>query len=431
MCDLSDPADSQPPAPTLPKWPFVLGDGLLLALALVVLLRSDGPLTGWEVGFCVVSVGFGGVLFAVPFLAEYVLGLRQREQVAREGLDQLLTDVRAGFTALDGALGHRDATLDRLDNGVDAQSSLVERLRKAIEPLESALNTLHGQQTNLAAVGERLEQAWDGQTSALDDRLDRLTESLQGWQKTMDGRFEALDKQQAPVTDPVLLERLSTLEEQIGEILDQLQALRRQSRRRQEASGEVESAADKANLLGKALSHARPGGPGSAVDRLIRPDSVKDEPVAESQPEPVAEDLAVSESAPAAPEPEGPQTAAEARPVEENPPAAKGAPAGEGPPSPEAGGSVAADAEPVSRVVANILPGIGNKLYIRGSGGGLSWDDGQLLTFAEIGKYVWEAPALQKPIRLQLYLNDAVPAAGDPVTLNPGETLDLAPDFPR
>ncbi len=95
-------------------------------------------------------------------------------------------------------------------------------------------------------------------------------------------------------------------------------------------------------------------------------------------------------------------------------------------PGSDAGGSI----EPAS-LVANILIGIGNKLYLRGEGGGLSRDKGQPLEFVEIGRFQWTASVPGEPVRCQLYLNDEVPAAGAPIDIAPGDSIEVTPDFKR
>ena len=68
----------------LPKWPFFLGDILLLILAAVIVAFSHQPLGWWEVAACVAAVGGGAGLAVWPFLLEYraVLKLCEADKLA-------------------------------------------------------------------------------------------------------------------------------------------------------------------------------------------------------------------------------------------------------------------------------------------------------------------------------------------------------------
>lgn len=57
--------------PKLPKWPFFIGDALLLGLAFFICYQGGLPLQRWEIAALVVCVGAGATLAVVPFLSEY------------------------------------------------------------------------------------------------------------------------------------------------------------------------------------------------------------------------------------------------------------------------------------------------------------------------------------------------------------------------
>ena len=80
-------------------------------------------------------------------------------------------------------------------------------------------------------------------------------------------------------------------------------------------------------------------------------------------------------------------------------------------------------------VVAKILPGIGNKIHVRGEGPDLSWDEGVPMSFLEIGKWGWSPPDKSTPIIVQLYRNDDEPDGNGKVELEPGEKVEITPIF--
>lgn len=82
-------------------------------------------------------------------------------------------------------------------------------------------------------------------------------------------------------------------------------------------------------------------------------------------------------------------------------------------------------------IVAKVDVGFGNSLYIRGQGGGLSWDKGTRLE--NISPYEWEfttAPT-SGPLTFKFLINDEIWADGDNLTVPAGGTSVSSPVFPR
>ena len=56
----------------VPKWPFLLGNALMLGVAgWVVIWKSAHPIAQWEVLTAVGCVAFGAVLGVLPFILDY------------------------------------------------------------------------------------------------------------------------------------------------------------------------------------------------------------------------------------------------------------------------------------------------------------------------------------------------------------------------
>lgn len=83
-----------------------------------------------------------------------------------------------------------------------------------------------------------------------------------------------------------------------------------------------------------------------------------------------------------------------------------------------------------TRLIATSYIGIGNRLFIRGEGPGLSWDQGVPLQFVSIGKWRWETNEANAPIRFKLLKNDEqeCSALGEK-TLEPGHLHELSAQF--
>lgn len=83
-----------------------------------------------------------------------------------------------------------------------------------------------------------------------------------------------------------------------------------------------------------------------------------------------------------------------------------------------------------TRLVATAYIGIGNRLFVRGSGPGLSWEKGIPLQFVSIGKWRWETAETAAPVRLKLYKNDDVECPGlGTVVLDPGYQQEVTAKF--
>ena len=61
-----------------------------------------------------------------------------------------------------------------------------------------------------------------------------------------------------------------------------------------------------------------------------------------------------------------------------------------------------------TRLLATAYIGIGNRLFIRGEGPGLSWEKGVPLGFVSIGKWRWETTETAATVTFKLYKNDTV-----------------------
>lgn len=83
-----------------------------------------------------------------------------------------------------------------------------------------------------------------------------------------------------------------------------------------------------------------------------------------------------------------------------------------------------------TRLLITAYIGIGNRLFIRGDGPGLSWEKGVPLSFISIGKWRWETNDAIQPISFKLYKNDELEcsALGKRI-LDPGYQQEVTAAF--
>jgi hypothetical protein len=87
---------------------------------------------------------------------------------------------------------------------------------------------------------------------------------------------------------------------------------------------------------------------------------------------------------------------------------------------------VAVSADGATRLLVTAYIGIGNRLFIRGDGPGLSWDRGVPMQFVSIGKWRWESAEAIAPVKFKLYRNDETEFNGlTPPPLEPGKQMEM------
>lgn len=83
-----------------------------------------------------------------------------------------------------------------------------------------------------------------------------------------------------------------------------------------------------------------------------------------------------------------------------------------------------------TRLLVTAYIGIGNRLFIRGSGPGLSWEKGVPLQFVSIGKWRWETNDATAPVQFKVYKNDEIECASlGTQSLDPGHQDEVTAAF--
>jgi hypothetical protein len=80
-------------------------------------------------------------------------------------------------------------------------------------------------------------------------------------------------------------------------------------------------------------------------------------------------------------------------------------------------------------IASRVDVGFGNNLYIRGQGGGLSWDVGTLMKNVSPYEWVWESKTATQTIEYKLIINDELWANGENQFASAEGTSISAPTF--
>ena len=419
---------------TLSKWPFILGDVLLVATALAIAILGDWQLSTWQVVSCVISVALGAALFVLPYIIEFQVRLR-------EEAEDRTADVRV------------------LQRHIVSTQQQVEEVVERMESFEAGLsNLVHAQQPDSAVPARALEERIDPlskeqaeqsiQLKALAKQVGSLAKSLEAEADKNSAQVVESPDPDVPAEEEVEEpEEVAPVEVNPDEPKTKKKRAPRKTRKpepsllqraieqKQDKSSEavsriIESKSPKSPPEEVPTDETTQGAPqpetekSSKVNRAKEPApqteelEVKSEPLVEDEvPESLDEAISLAPNEPVIEE-------TEAQPVESEDMF------GDVVPSPVKKRERTKKSD--SAVVASVFIGIGNKPFVRGSGAGLSWDKGIAMEFVEIGKWQWIPPAdldVDEPVELQLFRNDEDVDSTGKYTLEPGQQLDISPVF--
>jgi len=87
----------------IPKWPFLLGDALLLAAVYFFILHSPHPVGRWEIAAVSACVALGAVLGCVPFILDYRVMVKAVEAAALGGIAEKIQSLEKLAAQISGA----------------------------------------------------------------------------------------------------------------------------------------------------------------------------------------------------------------------------------------------------------------------------------------------------------------------------------------
>ena len=122
-----------PEAPKLVKWPFLLGDALLVAFAGFIIKTAAWPLQHWVIAAAVACFVVGAVLAVLPFLREHGAAVKLWEQTnladAAQKLDQLVTVANQ----ISAATTHWQSVQDSAAKTVATADELARRMATEVK----------------------------------------------------------------------------------------------------------------------------------------------------------------------------------------------------------------------------------------------------------------------------------------------------------
>jgi molecular chaperone GrpE (heat shock protein) len=115
-------------APKISKWPFFIGDLLLLTVASYFVFWSPHPLLLWQNILCVASVALAALFGVWPFLAEYRAAVKFAEAGALAETVAQIQKVEAVAEYIKNATGQWQTVQEYSTKSVDAAQQIAQRM---------------------------------------------------------------------------------------------------------------------------------------------------------------------------------------------------------------------------------------------------------------------------------------------------------------
>jgi hypothetical protein len=414
------------PAPRQSKLLYLAIDAGLLITAFIVVYFAKDPYAPLPFVSAVLCVVLAAIIGLVPFLIDYAADSAEYVQSERGRVTDQVQRLHAATESLARAAAQIKAVEEAVHKTAHAAENLPYRMQEKLAEFNEALAEKETEERD--ALERELDELRAANTANLKAVADKIAKSTAEW-----ATLESATRKQ-----------LTSVQDASAKLHDQLQATLAQLDAR---IAELGKAAARVPLATAAASAA------PVVDAPVaEPDSTRPEP-ARSEPdepaEPVIESVTLTESsAPTAEEPKPKKPRAPRKPKPEDTLAAMSADSaatdsdnGNTAPAPTAEevapvveeapakAESSASSDGATRLLVTAYIGIGNKLFIRGDGPGLSWDKGVPMQFVSIGKWGWASHDATGPVKCKLYKNDEAAALSGEVTLEPGKHVEVTALF--
>jgi hypothetical protein len=358
------------------KW-FLVAADLIAVIAILVVMPDKRD--GLDTFLIMVAILAASLIVVIPVLKDGGGKSERQAEAARlraklaEEIDLQRDNVRAGNEALNRRIAEVELSAQKA-----AEASVVAVAQRASAEI-------NGLKAALAALEKKLQEAAAASSST--DAIDELTEKVDALATTVravvadaDEAAEAAGKAKAEVAQ--------MLEAELKSVRDEIKkAAKSNEKSVDKVEASLEAVREEVREIranpSVASAPSSPSVTASETEAVSTPAEVEDEEEVEVIEEIEEEEAEIT---PAAPE-------------------------------------SAADGTGTALIV-NLMIGIGNKPFVRGTGPGLSQDKGVPMSFLGIGRWQWISPDPEAPATVEVWKNDQSPM-GEPLHLSGGEPLEV------
>lgn len=368
------------------KWFLVAAD---LIAVMAILIAMPDKRDGLDTFLVICAILAASLIVVIPVLKDGGGKAERQAEQARlraklaEEIDLQRDNIRAGNEAMNRRIAEAEMTARKAAEA--SAAAVAQRASAEINALKAAL-------AELAAKVAAAEAA-----AGSSEALDELTAKVEGLAGTVRALVADADEA-AENAGKARAEVAQSLESELKSVRDELK----------KSVKAADRSADKFEALLEELREE--------VRALRANPPVASVPSSPSVTAPEPE--AVSLSAPDAPIEEETEAADDEEVIEEieDTSEEEAAPAADEA-APSAAGSGTA-------LIVNLMIGIGNKPFVRGTGPGLSRDKGVPMSFLGIGRWQWISPDPEAPATVEVWKNDQTPM-GEALHLPGGEPVEV------
>jgi hypothetical protein len=370
------------------KW-FLVAADLIAVMAILIVMPDKRD--GLDTFLVICAILAASLIVVIPVLKDGGGKAERQAEQARlraklaEEIDLQRDNIRAGNEAMNRRIVEAEMTARKA-----AESSAAAVAQRA----STEINTL---KAALAEMGGKVEVAVSAAGSS--EALEELTAKVESLAITVRALVADADEA-ADLAGKARAEAEQALESELKSVRDELK----------KSVKAADKAADKFEALLEELREE--------VRALRANPPVASVPSSPSVTAPEPE--AVSLSAPDAPIEEETEAADDEEVIEEIEDASEEEAA---PAAVEAAPESASGATGTALIV-NLMIGIGNKPFVRGTGPGLSRDKGVPMSFLGIGRWQWISPDPEAPATVEVWKNDQSPM-GEALHLPGGEPVEV------
>jgi molecular chaperone GrpE (heat shock protein) len=168
-------------APKLSKWPFLLGDSLLVGMACFITYQSRPVLGHWELCFVVLCVVGGALLGIAPFLLEYDARVKVAEASGLTTVVSQMKNLEGLAAQISGATGLWQNAQDAADKTAHAASDIAERMTTEVQSFTEFMQRANdSERATLRLEVEKLRRAEADWLQVLVRMLDHVFALHQG-----------------------------------------------------------------------------------------------------------------------------------------------------------------------------------------------------------------------------------------------------------
>jgi uncharacterized protein YukE len=359
------------------KWFLVAAD--FLAVLAILFIYSDAPKRdGWDAFLAGAGILISSLIVVIPVMSE---GGDKKERMAeqarlRAALKEELDRQRDEFRSAMEVISRRLADVEQ--NGRSANEAIAQRASTEINQIKSAFAILENKIKSLEKdIGSAASAAKKDDVDELNEKVSSITNTLRG---------VVADTEEVADDFKKVRDEIKKVGQQIDKTSDRIDELQSQVKSIQENPSKA-SAPSPASV-----QEEEPEAEATISDDE---EDVDDEEVEEAEEE--VEVVEIEEVA-----------KTEEAPIEQKTESASASASG-------------------TALTINLMIGIGNKPYVRGTGPGLSMEKGIPMTFLGIGRWQWISPDPEAPATIEVWKNDQTPL-GEPLHLSGGEPVEVNED---